>query len=293
MVNQSPVFIVGFPRSGTTYLQSLLSTQNDFWSLPETHFFTDIVNFSKNNGRSEINYIKSQVEKWLGISVHENIVEEYLKGKDSKFLFESIVTQYNNQISRFNINEKRLIEKTPYHFMYVDDLVGMYPEAKVIGIVRSPLDVIDSYAENLKEYFTSYIDTARKLRRCYEILGNLSNEENFLLIRYEDLLNNTIEVLKQICEFLAFELDISSLSEYKSRAKDQKMSFEPWKNKNERDLTPERKKYKVSFKDQIKIQLILSNQMRQYNYSLKRKFLDKWVLKLYSSISGGRYLDNR
>ena len=41
-LSQNPIFIVGFPRSGTTLLQSLLCTQKGVVSFPETHFF-DII----------------------------------------------------------------------------------------------------------------------------------------------------------------------------------------------------------------------------------------------------------
>lgn len=39
LLRQDPIFVVGYPRSGTTLLQSLLATQADLFSLPEVHFF--------------------------------------------------------------------------------------------------------------------------------------------------------------------------------------------------------------------------------------------------------------
>jgi hypothetical protein len=40
---QNPIFVVGYPRSGTTLLQALLATQLGFYSFPETHYFYYIV----------------------------------------------------------------------------------------------------------------------------------------------------------------------------------------------------------------------------------------------------------
>ena len=39
-LNQEPIFVVGYPRSGTTLLQTKLMTQKEIISLPETHFYT-------------------------------------------------------------------------------------------------------------------------------------------------------------------------------------------------------------------------------------------------------------
>ena len=44
IINQNPIFIVGFPRSGTTLLQNLLSQQKNLYSFQETHFFCNVIN---------------------------------------------------------------------------------------------------------------------------------------------------------------------------------------------------------------------------------------------------------
>ena len=44
----SPIFIVGFPRSGTTLLQTMVSTQKNILSFPETQFFNIYEYYEKN-----------------------------------------------------------------------------------------------------------------------------------------------------------------------------------------------------------------------------------------------------
>ena len=39
----SPVFVVGYPRSGTTLLQLLIASHPNFSSGPETYFFREVV----------------------------------------------------------------------------------------------------------------------------------------------------------------------------------------------------------------------------------------------------------
>ena len=51
IINQNPIFIVGFPRSGTTLLQNLLSQQKNLYSFQETHFFCNVIdkiNYNEN-----------------------------------------------------------------------------------------------------------------------------------------------------------------------------------------------------------------------------------------------------
>jgi|SRR5579859_288688 len=40
---QNPIFVVGYPRSGTTLVQSLIATQRGIVSFPEGHFFSEII----------------------------------------------------------------------------------------------------------------------------------------------------------------------------------------------------------------------------------------------------------
>ncbi len=41
-LSQNPIFVVGYPRSGTTLLQALMATQGNLATFPETHFFSTV-----------------------------------------------------------------------------------------------------------------------------------------------------------------------------------------------------------------------------------------------------------
>jgi len=41
-LSQYPVFLVGYPRSGSTLLQALLEMQGHLVTFPETHFFSTL-----------------------------------------------------------------------------------------------------------------------------------------------------------------------------------------------------------------------------------------------------------
>ena len=70
-LSQNPIFILGFPRSGTTLIQTLLITQDHYFSFPETHYFCTILRFIKTDKKG---FIKP---KCLEL-VNKNIVFESL-----------------------------------------------------------------------------------------------------------------------------------------------------------------------------------------------------------------------
>ncbi len=85
VLRQDPVFVVGYPRSGTTLMQSLLATQDSIISLPETHFFTLVRNcLQVDNDRIGYESLEKAIDK-----IREKIrfsmnAEEYIKNCVSK-----------------------------------------------------------------------------------------------------------------------------------------------------------------------------------------------------------------
>jgi len=275
--DKSPVFLVGFPRSGTTYLQSLITTQG-IVSFPETHFFAGI-SLKSNSVNSnyledfQIKSICNQIEKKMSFKISEDTSKKIddIRSKkcvDKKALFELIIIDYltNKGVDYY---ESQLLEKTPYHFAYLEIIAQWYPESKFIAIVRNPIHSISSFYKNLVEYRKPYKQLAKEWIRSIKAIENFTNKngKKIHVIKYEDLTNNTEEEMAEVCQFLNIPFFPSRLNDFHLKAKDIIADSEPWKRPNtSSEYVMNKNTPKIPFKDLLQIQSILKYYLKMYDY---------------------------
>src|SRR5690606_25266583 len=112
--------------------------------------------------------------------------------------------------------------KTPNHIHYLDAILRTCPSAKIMEIVRDPRDVLASKKTRRETVWTTdrYRPEERErkhLEKAYDPLwdaiswrsaiqaGNRTyrtHPEQIQRIRYEDLVAQPKQVVRQICEFL-------------------------------------------------------------------------------------------
>jgi hypothetical protein len=145
-----------------------------------------------------------------------------------------------------------------YHYV-LENLLEKCPEIKVIGLVRNPYSVINSWfnaprefrkdlgwkleSELLaadeknqgrkEEYFglNKWIETTLLFERLQK-----KYPENFYLLEYEDLCSNTIDVVKALFIFLGLEYTEQTAS-FLSEKKEVKGTYSVMKNKNQAQVT--------------------------------------------------------
>ena len=95
----------------------------------------------------------------------------------------------------------RMVEKTPLQEQYIDTLLQWFPDAKFVHMVRNPyaLDV-----SNLNRDSGSLKVAMPTMKVSYRLA--LENEKRFpdrvTLVRYEDLVSDPVEVVKQVASFV-------------------------------------------------------------------------------------------
>lgn len=97
-------------------------------------------------------------------------------------------------------------DKTPYYALHLDMLVDWWPDAKIIHLIRDGRDVAlsligrrhDFSVYNVytaAQYWSKYVDTCRAQ-------GARLPSNQYLELRYEDVLNNKQNALQTVCEFI-------------------------------------------------------------------------------------------
>lgn len=265
-VSQNPIFVVGFTRSGTTLLQSLIATQKNIYTFPETHFFCEYLNkfLQTNNGIIakeclEEFFKKAREFSGLNIDWYEADYFKVLADKGmltEKNLFENIVKQYLiKQISYKNISKVVWLEKTPYHGFVMNKILQIYPQARFISLIRHPVPAIYSTKKHLHPG-ESYEFIASKWKRMVNKITEfkVQHPDKIYTVKYEELIKDTKNVMKGIMSFLQMGFHEDKLATYPDMAKIVVEPFEKWKNNV---LQPEIKDSAGDFLNDILIQDIL------------------------------------
>lgn len=267
------IFIVGCPRSGTTYLQSLISKHKKIVSFPETHFFSCFKNTKKHNyiDSDERRKLKETlITKLTGI-INEKNINYILRETISESFSKLIFTLINNYKVKVNDNDTFFCEKTPNHFLKIDLIKRLFPECKIIFIYRNPYDVIvsrkvkivytkNSPIENLAKSWKKMIQNMEKSKIRY------SND--IYSLKFENLKKNKNIELENLFSF--FLSDLLSFNDYQqsSKSNDIILPHETWKLYNENDnYSAYAKSFELKKIDYVIISLIISKEMSKYNYS--------------------------
>ena len=213
--NFKPIFMFGFPRSGTTLLDTILRSHpmiDVIEEKPATNNLINTLNNLTNNSLININDIDNKKIEEINLN-YFNEITSYTKKIDSKKFF---------------------IDKMPLNIIYIAEIQKIFPEAKFIISLRHPCDcVLSSFIQNFKlndamSNFLNLNDTAR----LYDLVMKLYTiykkkfSFNFTEIKYENIVTNFNPEIKTLLEFLEIPWDDSVL-EYQKTAKQRERIFTP------------------------------------------------------------------
>lgn len=195
------VFVVGCARSGTTWLQRLLSCHPCIYTGPESHIFA--VN------------IGPQLQAWKkmgalarrGIGLNGYFTEEEFLSTLKQYLA-SLLTPMIAQLGPNGL----FLEKSPPHSFFLREIFELLPRARVIHMLRDPRDVVSSLLAG-DEWMSWWApknarDAAGLWAKCVESVRNVAPElgsGQFLEVRYESLSLSPTEVLRECIDFLGLE----------------------------------------------------------------------------------------
>lgn len=204
---QSPVFVVGFPRSGTTLLEQMLDAHPRLQSMDERPFF---------------NILADQLENF-DVVVPADLGR--LDQRDCDELRKGYLTLACAKVARRW--DARLVDKNPLNMLWLPMIHRLYPVAKFILAVRHPCDVILScYMQNFRAAPLAVASaTLEQLARayvaameCWLYHVDLMKPDVFMS-RYEDLVFDTPVQTRRIADFLELD-DAESMLHFDSRARE-------------------------------------------------------------------------
>lgn len=197
MNEEKLIFIISQPRSGSTYLQNLLSNNTRVNTTSEPWLLLNFVSIIKPD------IYKAQFDEELT----QMAIEEYSKSLPNNYLNKTfkkfILDLYEPLAKGFDF----FIDKTPRYWEVADELVTLFPNAKVVVIVRNPIDVVNSIIRtwdlnSLNELNRFKRDLIIAPSKLLEFVKRNKDNPNVRSLRYEDLASNTRQETKALYEWL-------------------------------------------------------------------------------------------
>lgn len=215
LTEASVAFIVGSPRSGTTWLQRLLAEHPAVYTGQESHLFDWFIGpMLRKWHRTIAMFDGHDPSRRDGIGLGA-----YLNTEEFRDLLRPLIHR-TIEASGVGIGEV-FLEKTPGHSLFLPEIVEMLPESRLIHLVRDPRDVVASLLRASKSWGKTWAPSSAKeaaqewsrhvsaVQRAKKKLG----KKRFFEIRYEDLHRAPAEGLSRLVGFLGLEWTRSAIDE--------------------------------------------------------------------------------
>lgn len=239
------IFVVGVPRSGTTLMRMVLGKHSRIAIADENHFMGHFLPWvdagwdfrrvgdlhSDKAVRGLVDRIYSdefqrgtwlrdvsQFWRWLVRRVpREELEQRLLDGERSRRgVFTALLRTYSDRRGKPIFGEK-----TPAHFRHVDTLLGWYPEARVVHMLRDPRAVYLSEhkrrtarAESVPYRWLVRVPRLMRVFVLFQVARTWADAVNhhrrlkrrypnrYRLVRFEDLVRTPEVEVAQLCAFL-------------------------------------------------------------------------------------------
>ena len=270
---KSPVVIVGLPRTGSTMTHRLLASDPRHTAMLwwEGRYPAMLPNEVRGHPNERMEMGKAEVEAVMQASPEALTIHPWdYKGADEEILllehtFFSTVPESFMRLPTYSKwvesqdhihayaqlkkmlqylqwqnpgrDKKRWVLKSPHHLGFIDKLLKIFPDSKVIQTHRDPLKTVPSFCSmcsNLFEPLTNSYDKneigrhwahklAKVLNHCMQV-SNL-NKENFLNLEFNKMIQDPILEMEEVYNFI--DEDFNDQAENAMNA---------WKEENQHEM---------------------------------------------------------
>lgn len=206
-----PIFILGFPRSGTTLVEQTLSAHSRISAGDELPFVNEITDAMVRTLNSPMSYPEALAELWMG---------------DRRHGLDELRDYYLDRVGRLGIVENGAVwftDKMPLNETHLGLIALMFPRAPLIHVVRHPLDIMLSvFSNNLTHgfYCAFALETAAlHYRRVMELVEHYRSvlTLHYLPVRYEDIVDDQEQSIRRMLDFVGEPFDPACISFHENR----------------------------------------------------------------------------
>jgi len=247
MAMNAPVFIVGCPRSGTSFLYHLLLSAGGFAEFRTQMNVFDVLepiygdlSVLKNKKKMMKEWLQSKAFQVSGLDAREveaKVLSECRSAADFLRIVMDMIA-HKQEVNRW-------IDSTPTNIPHMQRIVKEFPDARIVHIIRDGRDVALSLDkrgwsrplpwDKEKSLLAAGIYWEWIVRKGRKYGAMLSS--NYMEVRYEELVSDARQSLARVSEFIQHDLDYDRiLSASVGSVKDPLTSFK--EDLNDGHFTP-------------------------------------------------------
>lgn len=205
----APVFLIGFPRSGTTLLDTFLRGHKGISVLEERPLVGALRNALGTGSQSSKFDLDTINNEQIAAARHA--------------YFEALKAEKTSGLA---------IDKLPLNLIYAGEILRVFPNAKFIFVLRDPADaVLSCFMQTFKlndsmATLETPLEAAKTYDSAMQIWQNTVRHlnPNFVTSRYEDLVSNPENTLKPLLAFLDVPWNSDILDHAKTAKKREKIN---------------------------------------------------------------------
>ena len=196
-----PIFVLGFPRSGTTLMEQTLSAHPKIVAGDELPLINDLTGLMPRMLNSPLGYPEALAELWMGDQREglDNLRDYYLQKVQQMHILTEGATWFT--------------DKMPLNETHLGLIALLFPEAPLIHVIRHPLDIMVSAVSN---HFTHGFFCASALEtaathyvRVMDLVQKYRSEMalRYLPVRYEDMVTDQENTVRSVLDFIGEPFD--------------------------------------------------------------------------------------
>ncbi|MBV9824688.1 MAG: sulfotransferase [Alphaproteobacteria bacterium] len=206
-----PLFILGFPRSGTTLVEQTLSAHPRICAGDELPFVNEITDAMVRVLNSPLTYPEALAELWMG---------------DRRQGLNELRDYYLERVRQLGVLEPGaawFTDKMPLNETHLGLIALMFPQSPMIHVLRHPLDIVLSTLSNhlTHGFYCSYAleSAARHYALILDLVEHYRSQMTlrYLPIRYEDIVDDQEESIRRMLDFVGEEFDEHCMAFHENR----------------------------------------------------------------------------
>jgi Tfp pilus assembly protein PilF len=206
-----PIFITGFPRSGTTLLEQIVCSHSMVRAGGELTFLGDLSRLANELLPGPEGYPGNLARSWTA---------------DRHYVAALFRDYYCARAAEYGLLEGGqpfFTDKMPFNEIHLPLLTMAFPRAKIIRVVRHPLDVcVSMLANNMTHGFACAYrieDIAHHLAAVFELVEHYCHESDPAehVVRYESLVADQSGETRRLLEYLGLPFEDACLRFHENR----------------------------------------------------------------------------
>jgi tetratricopeptide (TPR) repeat protein len=200
-----PIFIVGYPRSGTTMVEQTLTAHPAVSAGDELVFINDLSRLGPRWLGSPLAYPEALADLWMG---------------DNLLVLDQFRDYYLDRAEQLGIWEKGakfFTDKMPLNETHLGLIHLIFPKAPILHVRRHPLDILTSNVSNFLTHGYNQAFDPVTCAKHYVLIDDLVRhyrdqlDMNYMEIRYEDLVKDQETHVRSMMEFCGLEFTPKAL----------------------------------------------------------------------------------